>query len=138
MLEGNKENQLRNNFLVMNNTQLKEVKRVYRHNRIRKISVGTPERPRLCVHRSNKNFSAQIIDDTAHKVIIGISTLAKDIKQKVKFGGNIEAAAALGEAFAVKAKEKGITKVAFDRGGYLYHGRVKAFADAARKAGLEF
>ncbi len=99
---------------------------------------GSSDRPRMCVHRSLKNISVSIIDDSTGKVLMGLSTLAKDIKGKIKNGGNVKAAEALGDAFARLAVGKGITKVAFDRGGYLYHGRVKAFADAARKAGLEF
>jgi large subunit ribosomal protein L18 len=116
----------------------KEVKRIYRHRRIRKKMSGTAERPRVCIHRSLKNMSVSIIDDTSGKVLMGLSTLAKEIKGKVKNGGNIKAAEALGEAFARLAVSKGIKVVSFDRGGYIYHGRVKAFADAARKAGLEF
>lgn len=117
---------------------VKENKRLYRHDRIRKSVVGTTERPRLCLHRSLNNLQAQIIDDTTGAIIVGKSTLAKDIRSKVKTGGNISAATVLGESLASEAKKKGITKVAFDRGGYLYHGRIKAFAEAARKAGLEF
>ena len=117
---------------------IKEVKRVYRHERIRKGISGSTERPRLCLHRSLNNLQAQIIDDTVGKVLIGKSTLAKDVKSKVKAGGNVKAATALGEALAAEALKKGIKKVAFDRGGYLYHGRIKAFAEAARKGGLEF
>ena len=120
-------------------SKIKEIKRVYRHRRIRKTMSGTPACPRLCVHRSLKNFSAYIVDDTARRVLLGKTTLAKDIREKTKnSGGNIKAAEVLGEALAKDAVAKGIRKVAFDRGGYLYHGRVKAFADAARKAGLEF
>ena len=119
-------------------SNLRKIKRVARHERIRKNLTGTPERPRLCVSRSLKNISAQIIDDTSHKVITGISTLDKDLRKKLKSGGNLEAATVLGEAIAALAQKKGIKKVAFDRGGYLYHGRVKAVAEAARKAGLEF
>ena len=122
----------------MGKTSQKVVSRKYRQGRIRKKIHGTSERPRLCVARSLKNLNAQIVNDEDHKVLVGMSTLSKDIKSKVKAGGNIEAAKALGQAFGALAKEKGITKVAFDRGGYLYHGRVKAFADAAREAGLEF
>jgi large subunit ribosomal protein L18 len=115
-----------------------ETKRIYRHKRIRKQISGTTERPRLCIHRSLKNLEASLIDDTTRKVLMGVTTLAKDVKAQVKTGGNIKAAGVLGEAFAKAAIAKGYKKVAFDRGGYLYHGRVKAFADAARKAGLEF
>ena len=119
-------------------SNLREIKRNARHERIRKRLSGTKERPRLCVHRSLKNISAQIIDDTTHKVLLGVSTLNKDVRKKIKTGGNLEAATALGEAIAALAQKKGIKKVAFDRGGYLYHGRIKAVAEAARKAGLEF
>lgn len=117
---------------------IKESKRIFRHERIRKGVAGSTERPRLCLHRSLNNLQAQIVDDTAGKVLLGKSTLAKDVKSKIKTGGNISAASVLGEALAADALKKGIKKVAFDRGGYLYHGRVKAFAEAARKAGLEF
>ncbi len=116
----------------------KESSRSFRHARIRKRITGSGERPRMCIHRSINNLTVQIIDDVSGKIILGKSTLAKDLKSKIKTGGNITAAGILGEALAVEAKKKGITKVSFDRGGYLYHGRVKAFAEAARKAGLEF
>lgn len=116
----------------------REVKRLAKHERIRKRVTGTSDRPRLCVHRSLKNFHAQIIDDTTGKVLFGMSTLNKDVASQVKGGGNIVGAVALGKVFAAAAKEKGLVKVCFDRGGYLYHGRVKAFADAARENGLEF
>ena len=119
-------------------SNLRKIKRIARHERIRKTLFGSKERPRLCVHRSLNNIYAQIVDDTSHKVLLGISTLNKDIRKKIKSGGNLEAATALGEAVAAVAQKKGIKKVAFDRGGYLYHGRVKAVAEAARKAGLEF
>ena len=117
---------------------VKETKRVYRHQRIRKMMAGTPDRPRLCLHRSINNLQAQIIDDASGKIILGKSTLAKDVKVKAKTGGNVSAAAVLGAALAGEAVKKGITRVCFDRGGYLYHGRIKAFAEAARKAGLDF
>jgi len=119
-------------------SNITEIKRVYRHRRIRKQMSGTPERPRLCLHRSLKNISASIIDDSSGKVLMGMSTLAKTIRTIQKAGGNIKAAQILGESFGKDAIAKGYRKVAFDRGGYKYHGRVKAFADAARKAGLEF
>ena len=117
---------------------VKEQQRIYRHERIRRDLSGTAERPRLCLHRSLNNLQAQIVDDTAGKVLVGKSTLAKEIKSKAKSGGNISAASVLGAALAAEAIKKGIKQVAFDRGGYLYHGRIKAFAEAARKAGLEF
>jgi large subunit ribosomal protein L18 len=115
-----------------------EVRRQARHERVRKTVVGTPERPRLCVHRSINNLTAQIVDDTSRKVLFGVSTQNKELRTKLKTGGNVSAATALGEVVAQKAQKEGITKVSFDRGGYLYHGRVKAFAEAARKGGLEF
>jgi large subunit ribosomal protein L18 len=117
---------------------VKEQQRIYRHERIRKDLAGTAQRPRLCLHRSLNNLQAQIVDDSVGKVLIGKSTLAKDIKSKAKTGGNVSAASVLGEALAAEAIKKGIKKVAFDRGGYLYHGRIKAFAEAARRGGLEF
>ena len=117
---------------------IKEQQRLHRHQRIRDVLSGTPERPRLCLHRSLNNLQAQIIDDSMGKILVGKSTLAKDVKTKVKSGGNVTAASILGEAMAAEAIKKGIKKVAFDRGGYLYHGRVKAFAEAARRGGLEF
>ena len=117
---------------------IKEQKRIYRHQRIRKDLAGTPQRPRLCVHRSLNNLQAQIIDDSLGQVLMAKSTLAKDVKSKSKSGGTVSAASVLGGALATEAIKKGIKKVAFDRGGYLYHGRIKAFAEAARKAGLEF
>lgn len=122
----------------MGKLNIKESKRINRHRRIRKIVSGTTDRPRLCVHRSLKNFSAQVVDDTTGKVLFGMTTLAKDVKGQLKNGGNVEAATILGETFAKKSIEQGIKKVSFDRGGYIYHGRVKAFADAARNAGMEF
>ena len=90
------------------------------------------------MHRSLANLHAQVIDDSKGQVIFGMSTFSKELRNKIKYGGNITAAALLGEVFAQKATEKGIKQVCFDRGGYLYHGRVKAFADAVRKGGLEF
>lgn len=117
---------------------IKEQKRIFRHQRIREGLSGTAQRPRLCLHRSLNNLQAQIIDDSVGKVLMGKSTLAKEIKSKIKTGGNVGAASILGEIVAAEAIKKGIKQVAFDRGGYLYHGRVKAFAEAARRAGLEF
>ncbi len=117
---------------------IKEQQRIHRHQRIRETLSGTQERPRLCLHRSLNNLQAQIVDDAAGKILLGKSTLAKDVKKKAKSGGNVSAAGILGQILAAEAVKKGIKKVAFDRGGYLYHGRVKAFAEAARKGGLEF
>ncbi len=106
------------------------------HTRIRKKLKGTTERPRLAIYRSVSHIYAQVIDD-----IKGVTLVAANSNEKasdLKTGGNVAAAAAIGKRVAERAKEQGITKVVFDRGGYLYHGRVKALADAAREAGLEF
>ncbi len=99
---------------------------------------GTEAKPRLVIKRSLNNLAAQVIDDTMKKTIFSFSTMDKQVKTKFASGGNIKAAQFLGELFAQKAKEKGITKIIFDRAGYLYHGRVKVFAEALRKGGLEF
>lgn len=122
----------------MSTTQQREQQRIFRHTRIRKKVSGDPERPRLYVHRSLNNLSAQIIDDTQGKVLFGMSTLNKEFRAKSKTGGNVESATQLGQIFATAAMKLGIKKVRFDRGGYVYHGRVKAFAEAARGQGLEF
>ena len=122
----------------MSDIKAREIKRIARHARLRKKLVGTPDQLRLCVHRSINNLSAQIVDDTHGKVVYGLSTLNKDMRKKIKSGGNVGAASVLGQAFAEELVKKGIKKVSFDRGGYQYHGRIKAFAEAARKGGLEF
>jgi large subunit ribosomal protein L18 len=109
-----------------------------RHRIIRKKLVGTDRRPRLCVTRTNKNLRGQLVDDIKGHTLISLSTNAPEVKKKIGYGGNVKAAAHLGEEFAKKAKKKGFAKVAFDRAGYLFHGRVKAFAEEARKNGLEF
>ena len=109
-----------------------------RHRRVRGKISGTAARPRLCVTRSNNNVYAQVIDDVAHTTICGVSTLGPEFKATGKKGGTVEGAAALGEIIGKKAIEAGITEVVFDRGGHLYHGRVKAVADGAREAGLKF
>ena len=108
------------------------------HERIRKNLSGTEARPRLCVFRSNKHIYAQIVDDAKGTTLTAASTLDPDTKGNVKNGGNIAAAKAVGKKVAERALEKGIRAVLFDRGGYIYHGRVKALADAAREAGLKF
>ena len=110
--------------------------RVVRHERIRKDLQGTSERPRLCVFRSNANIHAQIIDDNKGTTLVSASTLESALN--IKNGGNVEAAKLIGAEIASRAKKAKITKVVFDRGGYLYHGRVKALAEAARENGLEF
>jgi large subunit ribosomal protein L18 len=113
--------------------------RLVRHLRVRKTVHGTPERPRLNVFRSNQNIYAQVIDDTVGHTLVSASTLDPEVKARLEGnGGNIAAAKIVGEVVAKRALAKGITKVVFDRGGYLYHGRVAALADAAREAGLEF
>ena len=110
--------------------------RKVRHTRIRENLSGTSERPRLCVFRSNANIEAQIIDDVKGVTLVSASSLEKELN--LKNGGNIEASKLVGALVAKKAKKAKIEKVVFDRGGYLYHGRVKALADAARENGLEF
>lgn len=109
-----------------------------RQNRIRKKVSGTPERPRLCIFRSNANIYAQVIDDVAGVTIASASTVEGDIKSGLKSCGNIAAAKAVGDAVARRTLEKGVKSVVFDRGGYIYHGRIKALAESAREAGLNF
>jgi large subunit ribosomal protein L18 len=113
-------------------------KRLERHARVRKDVFGTPERPRLCVYRSISNISAQVIDDVSGNTLVSASSLDKDIKAQAAYGGNKDASKLVGEAIGKKALEKGIDTVCFDRGGFLYHGRVKELADGARSAGLKF
>ncbi len=108
------------------------------HNRIRRKISGNPKRPRLCVYRSIHHIYAQIVDDTLGKTLVAASTVEKEVSEGLKSLGNIEAAKAVGKAVARRAKAKGIEAVVFDRGGYLYHGRVKALAEAARESGLKF
>ena len=122
----------------MINKKSKNLKRQVRHRRVRATITGTPERPRLNVYRSAKNIYAQIIDDVAGNTIVSASTLDADIKGQAANGGNKEAAKLVGTAVAKKAIEKGIDNVVFDRGGYLYHGRIKELAEGAREAGLKF
>jgi large subunit ribosomal protein L18 len=108
------------------------------HDRIRKKLRGTPERPRLAVFRSGTHIYAQVIDDDAGKTLCAASSLDKDLRAKLKSGGNVAAAKEVGGLIASRAKEKGVAAVVFDRGGFQYHGRIKALADAAREAGLKF
>jgi len=112
--------------------------RVKKHKRLRNHIVGTQARPRLAVFRSNNHMYAQIIDDTVGNTLVSASTLQKDVKAEVEKTNNVAAAAHLGTVIGKKAVEKGIKEVIFDRGGFIYHGKVKALADAAREAGLEF
>ena len=116
----------------------KNKKRLKRHARVRKNVYGTPERPRLSVYRSNKNIFCQIIDDVNGNSIVSASTLDKDLKANFASGGNKDAAKVVGREVAKRALEKGIELVSFDRGGFLYHGRVKELAEGAREAGLKF
>lgn len=120
---------------MKNNRTLQRLKR---HRRILLKIKGTQDRPRLIIFRSLKNFSAQAVDDINNRTLFSLSTLDKEVKDKFPYGGNVKAAGFLGEVFAARAKEKGLTCVVFDRAGYLYHGRVKTFADALRKGGLKF
>lgn len=116
----------------------KKANRVARHKRVRRKVTGTPERPRLSVFRSSKNIYAQIIDDVNRVTLVAASSLEDAIKGDVSYTGNKEAARKVGELVAKKAAEKGITEVVFDRGGYIYHGRVLELAEGAREAGLKF
>jgi large subunit ribosomal protein L18 len=116
----------------------REILREGRHGRVRKNVAGTAEQPRLDVYRSLNNIYAQVIDDDQGKTLVSASTIDKEIKTTVKNGGNVEAARAVGALVAKRAQEKGIKQVVFDRGGFKYHGRVKAVAEGARESGLEF
>lgn len=114
------------------------VVRQTKHRRLRNNLAGTAERPRLSVFRSNNHMYAQIIDDTVGNTLVSASTLDKEVKADLEKTNNVEAAQKLGTLIAKKALDKGITAVVFDRGGFIYQGKVKALADAAREAGLEF
>ena len=116
----------------------KNARRLQRHKRVRRKVFGTPQRPRLCVFRSSNNIYAQIIDDTNRVTLVAASSLDEAVKGAVNHTGNKEAAKMVGEMVAKKAVEKGITEVVFDRGGYIYHGRIKELAEGAREAGLKF
>lgn len=110
-------------------------RRKRRHQRIRKKTFGTPQRPRLCVYKSLKHLHAQVIDDTVGQTLVAASTVERDLNLK---GGTVKSAEALGKILAERALAKGITTVVFDRAGYPYHGVIRAFAEASRKAGLKF
>ncbi|MCM3043018.1 50S ribosomal protein L18 [Paenibacillus motobuensis] len=112
--------------------------RLKRHLRVRRKVTGTAERPRLNVFRSSKHIYAQLIDDVAGVTIVSASTVEKELSGEIKNGGNVESARKVGEMIAKRAQEQGKKVVVFDRGGYLYHGRIQALAEAAREAGLEF
>ncbi|GAB6106903.1 50S ribosomal protein L18 [Fusibacter bizertensis] len=122
----------------MASNKSRNTNRKARHTRVRKKIVGTAVKPRLNVYRSNQNIYAQIIDDVTGNTLIAASSLETSVKEKVSHAGNKEAAKLVGELVAKKALEKGIEDVVFDRGGYLYHGRVKELAEGAREAGLKF
>ncbi len=112
--------------------------RTKKHDRMRNRFSGTAERPRLAVFRSNNHIYAQIIDDTVGNTLVAASTMEKEVKDSVEKTNNVEAAKAVGTLVAKKALDKGITTVVFDRGGFVYHGKIQALADAAREAGLQF
>ena len=116
----------------------RQVVRENKHRRMRNRFSGTPERPRLAVFRSNNHMYAQIIDDTVGKTLVSASTLEKEIKAELTKTNNVDAAAYLGTVIAKRAMEKGIKEVVFDRGGFIYQGKVAALAEAAREAGLTF
>ena len=116
----------------------KEAARNRRHGRIRKKIFGTTERPRLIVHRSSKNLYVQVVDDVKASTLYSFSTRDKSFEKEKPKAGKVQAAEKLGQFFAGRLKEKGIQKVAFDRGGYKYHGRIKALADSLRQGGIEF
>jgi large subunit ribosomal protein L18 len=119
-------------------TSQKVVGRTIRHLRIRRVVKGTAERPRLAVFRSLKHIYAQLIDDTAGRTVVAIDSRSPEFRQRLGRGSNVAAATVVGEMVASKAKEHGISQAVFDRGGYQYHGRVKALAEAARAGGLKF
>ena len=109
-----------------------------KHRRMRRHIIGTPERPRMAVFRSNNHMYVQIIDDVAKTTLVSASTLQKDVKEKLEKTNDVAATAYLGTVIAKKAQEAGIKSVVFDRGGFIYQGKIQALADAAREAGLEF
>jgi large subunit ribosomal protein L18 len=108
------------------------------HVRTRQTLAGTSERPRLCVHRSSKHIRAQVVDDQTGRTLVSASSLDAEVRKLIKGGGNIAAAKVVGKMIAQRARDKGVEKVVYDRGGYQYHGRVQALAEAAREAGLKF
>ena len=122
----------------MAKNESRNVIRLRRHARVRNKISGTPERPRLNVFRSNSHIHAQIIDDTVGNTLVSASTLQKEVKAELEKTNNVDAAAYLGTVLGKKAVEAGITEVVFDRGGFIYQGKIQAFADAAREAGLVF
>src|SRR5262245_56426307 len=119
----------------MDHQKAKRVRQLRRRNHVRRSIVGTAERPRLSVHRSSKHIYAQLINDLTGLTLAAASSLSPEVKKDVPYGGNVKAAKVVGKLLAEQAKNKGIAKVAFDRGHFRYHGRVKALADAAREGG---
>ena len=122
----------------MDHLVMKHKRRAQRKKRIKKKILGTADRPRLSVYRSLKHFHVQLIDDSANKTLLGLSTLSKELSENIGKTGNTDAARKLGEFVAQRAIEKNIKQVVFDRNGFLYHGRVKALAEGARSKGLKF
>ena len=122
----------------MNEQRLKAIRRNRRKRGLRKRILGTAERPRLTVYRSGMNIYAQIVDDGEGRTIVQASSIDKALRATIGPGGNVAAAAKVGEALAERAMAKGVTTIAFDRNGYKYHGRIKSLAEALRKAGLKF
>jgi large subunit ribosomal protein L18 len=122
----------------MDHQKAKLIQRERRRFHVRSKMFGTKERPRLSVFRSSKHIYAQLIDDSSGVTIVSASSAQPALREAVKYGGNVKAAVAVGKQLAQAAKEKGISKAAFDRGHFRYHGRIKALADAAREGGLQF
>jgi large subunit ribosomal protein L18 len=122
----------------MDHQKLKLKRQLRRRHHVRKGITGTAERPRLSVFRSSKHIYAQLIDDLTGVTLAATGTNAKEVREQMKYGGNVKAAVMVGKKLAEMAKSKGILKAAFDRGHYRYHGRIKALADAAREGGLQF
>jgi len=122
----------------MINSKNRKAATAKRHSRIRVKLSGTTERPRLCVHKTTKHIYAQIIDDVKRVTLVAASSVEEAVKGQFSHGGNIDSAAAVGKLIAEKAKKAGVENVVFDRGGFIYHGRIAALAEAAREAGLNF
>lgn len=122
----------------MFNKQNRKLQTQRRHRRVRVNLSGTTERPRLAVYRSGKHIYAQVIDDTKHVTIASASSIDKELREKLSATGNVNASVEVGKLVAERAKSKGVSSVVFDRGGFVYHGRIAALANAAREAGLEF
>ena len=123
---------------VMERSEVKRQRRARRKIRVRKRVFGLPEKPRLTVFRSNRNISAQLVDDLSGRTLVQAGTLNRDVRETLEESGNVAAASRVGELLAQRAVVQGIRQVAFDRNGYRFHGRIKALADAAREGGLKF